>query len=105
MLTSIFSSFDAYCVEFLGCKARVSLSPPNEEVVQHKLRQMGSTKFDGVKKAKQIDNLSFKIFCYFPTLFLTVGVQTSCQLSLRSTATMGMSLRDGSINLSNTWTR
>ncbi|CAI9772485.1 unnamed protein product [Fraxinus pennsylvanica] len=36
-----------------------------------------------------------------------IGVQTSRQLSLHSTATMGlaMSLRDGSINLSNTWTR
>lgn len=36
-----------------------------------------------------------------------IGVQTSRQLSNHSTATMGvsMSLRDGSINLSNTWTR
>ncbi|KAL2547428.1 Chaperone protein dnaJ 13 [Forsythia ovata] len=36
-----------------------------------------------------------------------IGVQTSRQLSLHSTATMGvaMSLRDGSINLSNTWSR
>ncbi|KAK4422890.1 Chaperone protein dnaJ 13 [Sesamum alatum] len=36
-----------------------------------------------------------------------IGVQTSRQLSAHSTALMGltMSLRDGSINLSNTWTR
>jgi DnaJ family protein C protein 11 len=36
-----------------------------------------------------------------------VGVHTSRQLSLHSTATMGlaMSLRDGSLNLSNSWTR
>ncbi|CAA0841850.1 Chaperone protein dnaJ 13 [Striga hermonthica] len=36
-----------------------------------------------------------------------IGLQTTRQLSVNSTATMGvtMSLRDGSINLSNTWTR
>ncbi|PIN07579.1 Molecular chaperone (DnaJ superfamily) [Handroanthus impetiginosus] len=36
-----------------------------------------------------------------------IGMQTSRQLSAHSNATMGltMSLRDGSINLSNTWTR
>ncbi|XAR70456.1 hypothetical protein NMG60_11027309 [Bertholletia excelsa] len=36
-----------------------------------------------------------------------IGVQTSRQLSLHSTATMGiaMSLKDGSINLSNSWSR
>ncbi|KAK4483605.1 hypothetical protein RD792_010804 [Penstemon davidsonii] len=36
-----------------------------------------------------------------------IGVQTSRQLSVHSTAVMGVtaSLRDGSVNLSNTWTR
>ncbi|XP_025888196.1 chaperone protein dnaJ 13 isoform X3 [Solanum lycopersicum] len=36
-----------------------------------------------------------------------VGVQTTRHISVHSTATMGlaMSLRDGSVNLSNTWTR
>ncbi|KAH0643083.1 hypothetical protein KY290_035436 [Solanum tuberosum] len=36
-----------------------------------------------------------------------LGVQTTCHISVHSTATMGLAmfLRDGSVNLSNTWTR
>lgn len=55
----------------------------------------------------QISSVSSVEFMGSLGLRALIGVQTSRQLSLHSTATMGlaMSLRDGSINLSNTWTR
>lgn len=57
MLTSIFTSFDAFCAEALGHKIGVSLSTTNEDV-QQKQGQLASTKIEGVKKAEQINNSS-----------------------------------------------
>ncbi|XP_028068343.1 chaperone protein dnaJ 13 isoform X2 [Camellia sinensis] len=55
----------------------------------------------------QISSVSSIEFMASTGLRALIGVQTSRNLSLHSTATMGitMSLRDGSINLSNSWTR
>ncbi|KAA8522228.1 hypothetical protein F0562_012901 [Nyssa sinensis] len=55
----------------------------------------------------QISSVSSIEFMASAGLRALIGVQTSRDLSLHSTATMGitMSLRDGSINLSNSWTR
>ncbi|CAK9181936.1 unnamed protein product [Ilex paraguariensis] len=55
----------------------------------------------------QISSASSIEFMCSAGLRALIGVQTSCQLSPHSTATMGiaMSLRDGSVNLSNVWTR
>ncbi|XP_057478462.1 chaperone protein dnaJ 13-like isoform X1 [Actinidia eriantha] len=55
----------------------------------------------------QLSSVSSIEFMASAGLRSLIGVQTSRHLSLHSTATMGiaMSLRDGSINLSNSWTR
>ncbi|KAK9274933.1 hypothetical protein L1049_022188 [Liquidambar formosana] len=55
----------------------------------------------------QISSVSSIEFMASAGLRALIGVQTSRHLSLHSTATMGLaySLRDGSINLSNSWTR
>ncbi|XP_052211531.1 chaperone protein dnaJ 13 isoform X1 [Diospyros lotus] len=55
----------------------------------------------------QISSVSSIEFMASTGLRAVLGVQTSRQLSLHSTATMGfaMSLKDGSVNLSNSWTR
>ncbi|XXG43082.1 hypothetical protein AAC387_Pa01g3198 [Persea americana] len=55
----------------------------------------------------QLSSVSSIEFMATAGLRALIGVQTSRHLSLHSTATTGiaMSLRDGSINLSNTWTR
>ncbi|KAM7525575.1 hypothetical protein LguiA_015477 [Lonicera macranthoides] len=56
---------------------------------------------------RQISSFSSIEFMASAGLRSLIGIQTSRHLSLHSTATMGvaMSLRDGSINLSNSWTR
>ncbi|KAB1217015.1 Chaperone protein dnaJ 13 [Morella rubra] len=55
----------------------------------------------------QLSGASSVQFMASAGLRAVIGVETSRQLSLHSTATMGiaMSLRDGSLNLSNSWTR
>ncbi|XP_040986142.1 chaperone protein dnaJ 13 [Juglans microcarpa x Juglans regia] len=55
----------------------------------------------------QISPVSSVQFMASAGLRSLIGVETSRQLSLHSTATMGivMSLKDGSLNLSNSWTR
>ncbi|XP_057513256.1 chaperone protein dnaJ 13-like [Actinidia eriantha] len=55
----------------------------------------------------QLSSVSSIEFMASAGLRSLIGVQTSRHLSLHSTATMGIavSLRDGSINLSNSWTR
>lgn len=55
----------------------------------------------------QISSVSTVEFMASAGLRALIGVETSRQLSSHSTATMGvaMSLKDGSLNLSNSWTR
>ncbi|KAL2556299.1 Uncharacterized protein Fot_01038 [Forsythia ovata] len=52
MLTSIFSSFDAFCAESLGYKVSVFSSPAvaNEDVQKQGQGVVASTKIDGEKK-------------------------------------------------------